>query len=271
MSSADAGFQSSNVLVNGIRLHVVREPREGRPAILFLHGLYDRWEVWRPAMAALAAEYDLIAPDLRGHGESEWPDDGYRLSDYVADAIGLLDALAVQDVAVIGHSLGGVIAALVAASDPARIRAVVLEDPALEQGDGQAEWLEMLLEAKRGSPEETYALISEMRWDRDEADWGRETEWLRGTADGPFIAMRDQLDRDIDLFAALERITCPVLLLQADPLAGGALSDRGAERARQALRDGSYQRFPDTGHGIHQERPAEFVDIVAEFLRRALP
>lgn len=271
MSSTEAGFQSGDVLVNGVRLHVVRGTREGRPAILFLHGLYDRWEIWRPAMTALAADYDLIAPDLRGHGRSDWPESGYRLSDYLADAIGLLDSFAVRDVAIIGHSLGAVIAALVAANDPARVRAVVLEDPALEQNDSSTEWLEMLLDAKRGTPEETYALISEMRWDRDDADWRRETEWLRGTADGPFVAMLDRLDRDIDLFAALGRITCPVLLLQADPMAGGALSDAGAERALQALRDGIFQRFPDTGHGIHHERPAEFMEIVSDFLRRIVP
>ncbi len=268
MSSTNAGFRSGDVVVNGVRLHVVRGVREGRPTVLFLHGLYDRWEVWRPAMTALGADYDLIAPDLRGHGRSHWPESGYRLSDYVADAIGLLDSLAIREVAVIGHSLGAVIAALVAANDPSRVRAVVLEDPALEQNDGSTEWLEMLLDAKRGSPEEIYALISEMRWDRDESDWRRETEWLRGTADGPFVAMLDRLDRDIDLFAALGRITCPVLLLQADPMAGGALSDAGAKRALQALRDGTYQQFPDTGHGIHHERPADFVDSVSDFLRR---
>ncbi len=270
MSIMEAGLQSGDVVANGVRLHVVRGRREGRPAILFLHGLYDRWEIWRPAMVALAPEYDLIAPDLRGHGRSDWPESGYRLSDYVDDAIGLLDRLAAREVAVIGHSLGAVVAALVAAKDTARVRAVVLEDPALEQNDGTTEWLEMLLDAKRGTPEETYALISEMRWDRDDADWRRETEWLRGTADGPFLATLDRLDRDVDLFTALERITCPVLLLHADPAAGGALSESGAERARQALRDGVYQRFPDTGHSIHHERPAEFVEIVSDFLRRAV-
>jgi pimeloyl-ACP methyl ester carboxylesterase len=221
-------------------------------------------------MSAFAAEYDLIAPDLRGHGKSDWPERGYGLSDYVADAIGLLDTLAVRDVAIIGHSLGAVIAALFAVNDPARVRAVVLVDPSLEQSDDVHDWLEMLLDAKHASPEETYALISEMHWDRDEADWRRETDWLRGTADGPFIAMRDRLDRDVDLFAALEQITCPVLLLQADPMAGGALSDAGAEHARAALCDGSFQRFPETGHGIHQERSAEFTAVVAEFLRRTI-
>ncbi len=270
MSIMEAGLQSGDVVANGVRLHVVRGRREGRPALLFLHGLYDRWEIWRPAMMAFAPEYDLIAPDLRGHGGSDWPESDYRLSDYVADAIGLLDCLAVREVAIIGHSLGAVIAALVAIHDPARVRAVVLEDPVLEQNDGTTEWLEMLLDAKRGTPEETYALISEMRWDRDEADWRRETEWLRGTADGPFIAIQDRLDRDIDLFAALGRITCPALLLHADPMAGGALSESGAERARQALCDGTYHRFPGTGHSIHHERPAEFVEIVSDFLRRSV-
>ena len=45
MSSTNAEFQSGDMVVNGVRLHVVRGGREGRPAILFLHGLYDRWEV----------------------------------------------------------------------------------------------------------------------------------------------------------------------------------------------------------------------------------
>jgi pimeloyl-ACP methyl ester carboxylesterase len=66
--------------------------------------------------------------------------------------------------------------------------------------------------------------------------------------------------------AAIERISHPILLLQADPRCGGALSTAAARQAVATHRDCRLVKFHDTGHTIHRERPVEFVAAVSEFL-----
>src|SRR6187549_2639171 len=79
------------------------------PAVLLLHGFPDRWQLWRRQIPALvAAGYRVIAPDLRGFGESDRPVevDAYGLRQLVGDVRGLLDACQVERATVIGHDYG---------------------------------------------------------------------------------------------------------------------------------------------------------------------
>ena len=79
------------------------------PAVLLLHGFPDRWQLWRHQIPALVgAGYRVIAPDLRGFGESDRPDAvaDYRLRQTVGDVRGLLDACAVERAVVVGHDWG---------------------------------------------------------------------------------------------------------------------------------------------------------------------
>ena len=116
---------------NGIRLHIA-EQGSGFPIVL-LHGFPELWYSWRHQLPALAtAGYRAIAPDQRGYGESDKPEDveSYRLSNLVADMIGLLDALDLEHAAVVGHDWGGPVAWQLALRHPERIKAVaVLNTP----------------------------------------------------------------------------------------------------------------------------------------------
>jgi pimeloyl-ACP methyl ester carboxylesterase len=237
------------------------------PPLLMLHGIYGRAEGWQPVVDALSQQFRLIIPDLRGHCQSEWPDDGYRLQDYAADAIGLLDTLGVENAFVLGHSLGALIAMETACASPEHVRAVVLEDPPSEQSDQTRTWLGALLSAKRFTPQQTYVALQGMYPDNSEDELRRQTEWLRATADGPFLALDGEVEMSAGGFAgAMERISQPVLLLQADPRCGGALSTAAARQAVVAHRHGRLVTFHDTGHTIHRERPVEFVAAVSQFL-----
>ena len=149
---------------------------------------------------------------------------------------------------------------------PGHVRAVVLEDPPSEQSDQIRTWLGALLCAKRFTPHQTYVALHGMYPDSSEDDLRRQTEWLRATADGPFLALSGEVEMSAGGFsAAIERISHPILLLQADPRCGGALSSAAACRAA-AHRGCRLVRFHDTGHTIHREKPVEFVAAVSEFL-----
>ncbi len=108
--------------VNGIRMHVIDEG-QGAP-VLLLHGFPDTHAVWRKQIPALvAAGYRVIAPDVRGHGETEAPKAvrEYRLEQQVADVLALLDVLAIREpVRLVGHDLGAITGWLLAGRHPER-------------------------------------------------------------------------------------------------------------------------------------------------------
>jgi pimeloyl-ACP methyl ester carboxylesterase len=99
------------------------------PAILFIHGLGCDSTDWLYQLARFRATRRVIAPDLRGHGRSSVPDGPYDLPSFVADLAAVLGRLGVESCVVVGHSLGGLIAAALAIEHPERVSALVAIDP----------------------------------------------------------------------------------------------------------------------------------------------
>jgi pimeloyl-ACP methyl ester carboxylesterase len=112
--------------VNGLSLNVVVE-RDGTP-VLLLHGFPDSWHLWRHEIPVLAeAGLRVIAPDLRGFGESDRPEavEAYALPAVLGDVVGILDALGVERVRVVGHDWGAAVAWGMAALAPHRVERLV--------------------------------------------------------------------------------------------------------------------------------------------------
>ena len=116
-------FQSSN-----INLFYLEWGRGKEPLIL-LHGMADLSLVWSSLGEFLADEYHIIAPDLRGHGESSKPQTGYSAHNIINDLEALMNDLELENAHVLGHSWGGKIAALWANNSPQRFRSLILVDP----------------------------------------------------------------------------------------------------------------------------------------------
>ncbi|GFQ04119.1 bifunctional epoxide hydrolase 2 [Phtheirospermum japonicum] len=119
-------IQHKNIHTNGINIHVA-EIGNG-PAVLFLHGFPELWYTWRHQMLSLSARgYRAIAPDLRGYGDSDAPPcaSSYTAFHIIGDLVGLLDALGLDRVFLVGHDWGAVIAWYFCLIRPDRIRALV--------------------------------------------------------------------------------------------------------------------------------------------------
>jgi pimeloyl-ACP methyl ester carboxylesterase len=101
------GIEHRFVEANGIRVHVAEAGPADAPAVLLLHGWPQHWYMWRRVMPALAPEYRLLAPDLRGFGWTEAPGHGYDAETFAADQVALLDALGLERAHVVGHDWGG--------------------------------------------------------------------------------------------------------------------------------------------------------------------
>ena len=112
----------SVLAVNGINLNVAHAG--SGPPVLLLHGFPDRWQLWRNQIPALLdAGYHVIAPDLRGFGASDRPDDvaDYAMPILIGDVTGLLDALGIERAAVVGHDWGAGLAWSLAMARPDRV------------------------------------------------------------------------------------------------------------------------------------------------------
>ena len=105
----------------------------GNPAnltpLLLLHGLADSATVWSSLGADLSSKYHVVAPDLRGHGESSKPDNGYSSTEIIADLETLMTHLGWKQAHVLGHSWGGKVAAIWATENPERFNSLILVDP----------------------------------------------------------------------------------------------------------------------------------------------
>src|SRR5260370_1574028 len=114
------------VQANGATFHVARSG-QGRP-LLLLHGWREFWLTWEPVMTRLADRFQLIAPDLRGFGDSDKPIGPFGPPDHAADMLALLDALGIDQVGVVGHDVGGAVMQPLARTAPKRIAVLFFFD-----------------------------------------------------------------------------------------------------------------------------------------------
>ncbi len=116
-----AGVCHRYVDVGGLRVHVA-EAGQGEPLVL-LHGWPQHWWCWRRVVPLLQDSYRLVLPDLRGHGWTDAPEGGYDKEQLATDLLGLLDALDLPRVGLVGHDWGGWTGFLAALRAPERFSA----------------------------------------------------------------------------------------------------------------------------------------------------
>lgn len=279
-------FQTSSFATSEVELHIARGPAHGAPLIL-LHGVVRRWQDFLPITSALSARWELLGVDQRGHGRSGHVERAYAVADYARDTVALLRHGIAEPAVIYGHSLGAMVALAAAAHAPDHVRALVLEDPPCETLGRRiqqstypqmfAAWQRLAL-ANLSAPQ----LAAEManvvltRPDGTHTRIGdvRDETSLRFTA-----SCLNQIDPDVlepfangtwydgyDLTTYVSHVRCPVLILQADPTAGGMLSDDDATHLTAGLADAMRIRFPNTGHLIHWEAPDATLRHVLAFL-----
>jgi len=109
-----------------LNLNYVMWGKKDAPTVILLHGGRDHARNWDRTAESLSNEYRVIAPDLRGHGDSDWAEGGsYSIIDYVLDVNALFKELGIQEASIIGHSLGGSIALQYAGAFPEQVNRVV--------------------------------------------------------------------------------------------------------------------------------------------------
>lgn len=254
-------------LPTGVRLRYAEQgPPEGRPIVL-LHGYSDSWFSWSLVLPLLPDSLRVLALDLRGHGESSQPAGGYALRDLAADVIALLDAQGITRATVVGHSMGSLVAQQVALAAPERVDRLVLV------GSGTT--------FRRATD------IGELEAAVNQLTDPVATEFVRSFQESTVYAPlpADFLDRVVvesgKLTAPVWRALMVGMLGAAVPTRLGALGiptlvlwgdhdsvfPRSEQDALLALvPTATLKVYPETGHALHWERPAEFARDLVSFL-----
>lgn len=226
MAFASASFGTVHYELNG---------QPGGLAIVFCNSLGTDARIWDAVVAELAPDYRLVTYDKRGHGLSSVPAGPYSIEDLSADLLELADTLELDRFALVGISVGGLIAQRFAIDHPERIAGLVLCDTAAKIGDA-ASWSDRIAAVRTGGLEAIADAVL-LRWFPVELRAGRDAEiegWrnllLRSPIEG-YLGACAAL-RDADLTEEIGNVTQPTLVLvgaedQSTPVAlVQAMADR---------------------------------------------
>jgi pimeloyl-ACP methyl ester carboxylesterase len=271
--------READVEIDGLRVHYLEWGDPSARPLLLLHGGALTAHTWDIACLGLQPEYRCIAPDLRGHGDTDWAADGdYSLDAYARDLDGLIRHLGVEGCPVIGNSLGGMTAAHYTAgrADADQPSALVLVDvgPEMREAgrqrlraftggprelDSVDDFVERALAFNPQRRRETLrrSLLNNLRqlpsgkwtWKYDPNRFGH------GPAGPPTVA---------DRWNDIRRITCPTLVVRGGR--SDMFLDEDAEQLAATLRDGRWVRVEGASHTVQGDQPVALVSVVREFL-----
>lgn len=276
-------FSDRTAKVNNVRLHYVIGGI-GEPVVL-LHGWPQTWYEWHKMMPALASRYTVIAPDMRGFGDSEKPASGYEKTNVAEDIYQLVQQLGFQQVNLIGHDIGGMVAYAFAAQHPEAVRHLVLTEFVMP-GFG----LEELMDVAQGGlwhfGFHMQPQIPEM------LTAGKEREYLTTIAYKGGAYNKDAItDADIDKYLqtyaapggmtggfnhyrtlladgrkfrelAQQKLQMPVLVLVGEQ---SGIGDKLVQGVRQVAANVRNDKISNSGHWLAEEQPEELTRKLFDF------
>lgn len=277
--------QDKFITINSLNLHYVEWGTPGRPSIMLLHGFQSNAHTWDTFSQAMANTYHVLALDQRGHGDTDWaPDGDYTPDAFIRDIVGFIDALNVVPTILVGHSMGGRHAAMVAADYPDKATKVVIVDTPAEMPPAILDMIAQQPASDTPPEPETFASFEDVIRNgiaqypltpEAELRHANYHNLYRG-ADGKWrwrwdlaLLERRRLNRSLqlDLYAYLQRVQCPTLLIrgQQSPL----LTPGIAQKMVQHLPHGRLVEIPDTAHTVNADKAEAFNALTADFLQGA--
>ncbi|MCE1254460.1 MAG: alpha/beta hydrolase [Anaerolineae bacterium] len=258
-------WNTATCKTNGINIHYTRTGGGLQPIIL-LHGLTANGACWSAVARVLEQDYDVIMPDARGHGKSDAPLYGYRYEEHAGDIAGLVQTLGLSAPVLIGHSMGGMSAAVAAAHYPQLFRALILADPSFLSPEVQRE-------VRDSDVAEQQRRLLKMSLNEIMAETGakhpeRPPELIELLARARLQTRMSAFDvltpPNPDYRQLARLIKIPTLLVMAE---NGVLSPAAAAELQKVKPDLQVKIIPKAGHGLHYDQPDLFAGAVKSFLR----
>jgi pimeloyl-ACP methyl ester carboxylesterase len=289
--SDEAGPASYFYISQRLRLHYLDWGNHDKPLLLLVHGQRDHAHSWDWVARRLKDDYHVIAPDLRGHGDSAWAIGGnYAITDFVLDIAQLLAAVDKWPVTIVSHSMGAAISLLYTGLFPDRVRRIVAveglgppPERLAELRDTPADvrvrtWIEKMQGLASRSPKRYDSIDAAADRMQQENSFLSEQQarhlTVHGVArneDGSYSWKFDNYVRTSAPYRFDERemkdlwgqITCPVMLVRGT---ASWASDPSVDGRMEAFQNASFKNFEGAGHWVHHDRLDDFVALVKEFV-----
>jgi pimeloyl-ACP methyl ester carboxylesterase len=271
----------------GLRLHYADWGNDAAPPLILIHGGRDHCRSWDAVARALQPHFHVMAPDLRGHGDSDWAKgSSYSLSDYVYDLTRLARSAAVDKAAMVGHSMGGMIGLMYAGAYPDKVsRLAVLDGVTVLPGSPQApihgritEWVAQI--DRIAERENRYFRSVAEAAERISAHNKRLTleqarhlasHGVKLNADDSYSWKFDQYQQarapyrlsPDDHIVLWSRITCATLLLRGSE---SFLPDQGTAGVLEHFRQAHLVTIAGAGHWLHHDKLEEVLKVLRPFL-----
>ncbi len=250
---------------NGIDIHYLRTGG-AKPALVLLHGLTGSGACWSPLARALESEFDIVMPDARGHGDSSTPLNGYGYEDHARDVVGLIQGLGLVAPILLGHSMGGLTAAVVANQAAVALRAVILAEPTFLSPQRQRDVYES------NAVEQHRQLLSLAKSDglaqAQARHPQRRPEMVELVTEARLKTRLQAFDVLIppnpDYHRLVSAINVPSLLIIGD---NGVVSLETARDLQTLNSRLQVAQIQDAGHGLPYDQPERFEEAVRSFLR----
>jgi pimeloyl-ACP methyl ester carboxylesterase len=250
---------------DGVRMNYL-DLGGGDPALLFIHGWSGDSRLWEKQLEAFAPGHRVVAVDLRGHGQSDKPEQGYTVPAFASDVAWLSREIGLDHPVIIGHSMGGAIALEIVRSRPDFARAVVFVDAPLGPlPEDLRPLVSEILEGLRSPNYRDVAVHFTGLLFSEDSDPAVKSEVLAGLTAVPQHVMHTAFASTLS--------TLPQQDKSEGSLPVRALYVRA--QTQVVTEDQLRFRFPgmavttvDAAHFLHMEKPAEFNDILRDFLLR---
>lgn len=277
--SKEVSPEEKYVQTNGMRFHYLDWGNHGKPKMLLLHGGAQSAHMWDFFCLSMSTDYHIVAPDQRGHGDSEWSMDGsYSPRHHAEDMNALTDAIGFDKFIIAGLSMGGRNSYGFAARYPSKVRAMVITDVG---PDLQAEGRKRIAEFMEGTIEfESYEWLVErvVKYNNNL----RSVDQVRGSLinnlkqlpDGRWTWKHDRrrgVRRDAgseftdNAWEEVAAVQCPTLIVR------GADSDifsmTTAKKMQGVMKNSSIVEVPKAGHLVPGDNPVGYEKVFRTFLK----
>jgi N-formylmaleamate deformylase len=265
-----SSWQSDFIDTNGIRLHYTRTGGP-QPPVVLAHGITDDGLCWSPLAAALAADYDMIMVDARGHGYSDAPLEGYGPIEQADDLAGLIRGRDLHSPIVLGHSMGAITTLVLTVRHPQLPHAIALEDPppwwdptcerpySPDWQTRMRAWITPLQQQPR------QALIDAQREETPHWSDADLEPWADAKLRFSLNFFNHLSDPDLDWSALLYQLKCPALLVSGDPAAGALVTQHAAVILKEYVPQLQIAHIAGAGHCIRRDQFERYRQVVQSF------
>jgi pimeloyl-ACP methyl ester carboxylesterase len=287
MTAASDAPEARYYQSQGLRLHYTDWGNGSAPPLLLVHGGLDQSRSWDAVARALRTSFHVVAPDLRGHGDSDWATgSSYSLADHVYDLTCLIKSAGFEQVAIVGHSMGGMVSLTYAGAFPQNVSRLVVLDGVTNFPARSVKPIDVRIAEWVGDLDKTaqrkihrYPSVADgadrilgrnARLTREQA-MHLATHALKRDADGeyswkfdPYLRARAPYRLSLEDNVALwSRIQCPTLLVAGSE---SFLPDPGKAGVLGHFRQAELVKIEGAGHWVQHDQPEQVIGVLKAFL-----